>query len=204
MPTKNVVKVFYPDTYHHVYNRGWNRGKIFLDSDDYLRFEQLLACRLGPHVEKDKKGREYPHYYPGLRLNAYCLMGNHFHMLIHIGDDTTQLSSMMSGVISAYTAYFNKKYKRRGSLFESSYKAVQMVDDSQFMHITRYIHLNHSKYSQWLHSSYSDYIGHSREWIHSEDVLGLFDSKEQYIEFINDYEAMQCERDEIKQSLYGA
>lgn len=61
-----------------------------------------------------------------------------------------------------------------------------------------------SKYSQWLHSSYSDYIGRPREWIHPEDLLGLFDSKEQYIEFINDYEAMQRERDEIKQSLYGA
>lgn len=204
MPTKNVVKIFEPESYYHVYNRGWNKGKIFLDGQDYERFEKLLSCRLGSKAEKDKRGREYPHYYPGLKLNAYCLMGNHFHALIYLGDDTSRLSSFMAGVISSYTAYFNKKYKRRGSLFESSYKAVNIIHDEQLMHVTRYIHLNHNNYKTWKHSSYKDYIGQPREWVHTEGVLELFSSKKDFVQFTLDYEDIQRERDEIKQSLYGS
>lgn len=204
MPTKNVAKILVPNSYYHVYNRGWNKGNIFFDSDDYAYFEKLLAVRLGRYAAKDGQGREYPHYYPGLKLNAYCLMKNHYHMLVHQGDDATRLSSFISGVIAAYTAYFNKKYKRRGSLFESSYKAVNILGDQQFMHITRYIHLNHADYSEWRHSSYRDYATGARDWIHPEDILELFPSVDQYIEFVKDYEDIQRERDEIKHGLYGA
>ena len=71
------------------------------------------------------------------------------------------------------------------------------------MHITRYIHLNHSKYRTWVHSSYLDYLGDRQEWIDTEPILELFPSKEKYEEFVADYETNQRERDDIKQELYG-
>lgn len=205
MPTKNVVKVFVPDAFYHVYNRGWNLGKIFLDTADYSYFEMLLTRHVSPEPNKNKQGKEYKHLYPEVHLIAYCLMGNHFHILFYQYEETA-ITRLMMSIITAYTAYFNKRYKRRGSLFESTYKAVWIGNDSQLMHITRYIHLNHSRYATWRHSSYKDYLafpGHKRDWIDPEPILDLFASSEEYEDFVADYEELQRERDEIKAELYG-
>ena len=202
MPTKNVAKVFIPDSFYHIYNRGWNLGKVFIDNEDWRHFESLLIRHLSPTPKQDKLGREYKHYYPEVRLVAYCLMGNHFHMLLYQYDETA-ITRLMTSLMTAYTAYFNKRHQRRGSLFESTYKAVLIRDDAQLMHITRYIHLNHANYTTWPHSSYSDYLGQSREWVESGRILELFSSPEVYKEFVADYEDMQREMDEIKRELYG-
>lgn len=202
MPTKNVVKAFVPNAYYHVYNRGWNLGDIFIDEQDRYYFESLLARHLSPEQAKDDAGKLYKHFYPELRLMAYCLMGNHFHVLFYQYEQSA-ISRLMTSLITAYTAYFNKRHERRGSLFESTYKAVWIENDIQLMHITRYIHLNHSKYATWKHSSYQDYVGDAREWIDTLPILHLFSSRDAYKEFVADYEEAQRERDEIKRELYG-
>lgn len=203
MPTKNVVKVFVPNAYYHVYNRGWNLGKIFIDSEDYHYFEHLLARHLSPEQIEAASGKKFRHFYPDVHLMAYCLMGNHFHILFRQLDDETSITRLMTSLITAYTAYFNKRHRRRGSLFESTYKAVWIGNDEQLMHITRYIHLNHSNFRSWQHSSYQDYLKTPREWTTPEPILALFASKEKYSEFVDDYETMQRESDSIKQELYG-
>lgn len=205
MPTKNVTKVFIPNAFYHVYNRGWNLGKIFLDEADCAYFEQLLARHLSPDPVRDSHGKEYKHFYADVHLVAYCLMGNHFHILFYQYEETA-ITRLMTSVMTAYTAYFNKRHKRRGSLFESTYKAVWVGSDSQLMHITRYIHLNHSRYATWSHSSYGDYLrfpDRMREWIDPVRILDLFASREEYEDFVADYEELQRERDEIKSELYG-
>lgn len=202
MPTKNVVKVFVPNAFYHVYNRGWNLGKIFLDEADYSYFEQLLARHLSEHPAEDEDGRQYRHFRPEVQLVAYCLMGNHFHMLFYQSDESA-ITRLMRSLMTAYTAYFNARHKRRGSLFESRFKAVWIGNDTQLMHITRYIHLNHSNNAIWDHSSYRDYLGSPRGWITPQPVLEIFTSKESYVEFVADYEEVQRERDSIKQDLYG-
>jgi putative transposase len=154
-----------------------------------------------PEVVEDGRGRPYRNFYPAMHLNAYCLMGNHFHLLIYQFDEKA-LSIAMKSILTSYSMYFNRKYKQRGSLFESTYKAVPITEDSQLMHITRYIHLNHSNYGSWSHSSYQDYInGRCRSWIDSSLILDLFTSTEQYVEFVSDYEDLQRERDIIKKEL---
>lgn len=200
MPTRNRVKIYVPDMFYHLYNRGWNRSVIFEDDDDYVYFETLLARHLSLTPVQDSKGREYRWLRDEIQLNAYCLMPNHFHMLIY-QTDAQAISKLTSSVLTAYTMYFNKKYKRRGSLFESTYKAVPIIDDAQLMHITRYIHLNHKKYRTWPHSSYSDYLGTARQWIEPEPILELFPSKQKYKEFVDDYEEEQRLRDTIKAEL---
>lgn len=204
MPTKNVLKIFAPDSFYHVYNRGWNRNKVFLDEEDCMYFEYLLSRYLSPKPVKDKQGREYPHFYNATRLNAYCLMGNHFHLLFYQYSDEKAISKLITSLMTSYTSYFNKKHKRRGSPFESTYKAVWVGDDAQLMHITRYIHLNHAQYKTWIHSSYQDYLSTPREWVDPQPILELFSSVAHYKEFVADYEAVQRERDDIKQSLYGS
>lgn len=203
MPTKNVPKVFVPNAFFHVYNRGWNLGKIFIDEEDYKYFESLLARHLSPEQSKDKSGRPHKHFYPDVHLMAYCLMGNHFHMLLYQYEDVAAITQLMKSLIAAYSSYFNRRYGRRGSPFESTYKSVWINDDTQLQHITRYIHLNHSQYEQWPHSSYGDYIDGPRPWIDSRPILELFPSSESYKAFITDYEAVQRERDDIKRELFG-
>lgn len=201
MPTKHVMKVFVSDSYYHVFNRGWNRTKLFLDEEDYQFFEHIIARHVSPEPAKDAKGREYVHLYADIRINAYCLMGNHFHLLVY-QENEYALTALAKSVFGAYTSYFNKKYKRRGSLFESTYKAVRIDNDAQLMHITRYIHLNHASYKTWRHSSYGDYLSSSpRAFVDSRPILEVFSSPLQYREFVDDYESMQRERDEIKTHL---
>lgn len=197
------MKVFVPNAFYHVYNRGWNLGKIFIDEEDYRYFEYLLARHLSPEPAQDKAGKEYRHLYPDVRLIAYCLVGNHFHILLYQRDDETAITRLMTSLIPAYTAYFNKRHGRRGSLFESTYKSVVMTNDMQLQHITRYIHLNHAQYETWPHSSYQDYLDSPRPWIDPQPILDLFSSRDAYKEFVTDYEEVQRERDSIKRELYG-
>jgi len=200
MPTRNRVKIYVPDVHYHIYNRGWNRSKIFQDEEDYRYFESLLSRHLSTEKQKDSKCREYRWLRPTIRLKAYCLMPNHFHMLVYQTEESG-ISQLMSSILTAYTMYFNKKYKRRGSLFESTYKAVLITEDPQLMHITRYIHLNHAKFRTWPYSSYQDYLGTFRDWIDPASILELFSSKKQYEEFVDDYEELQRERDSVKAEL---
>lgn len=173
MPTKNRTKVYIVDTYYHLYSRGWNRTPIFQNDEDYKHFEFILARHLSPEPITDRKGREYHHLRNELDLVAYCLMPNHFHILIYQREDRA-IAELMSSVLTGYTMYFNRKYRRRGSLFESTYKAVPILEDNQPMHITRYIHLNHAQYKTWPYSSYGDCLDEWRKWIDPRSILELF------------------------------
>lgn len=203
MPTKNIVKQYLPQAYYHVYNRGWNLTDIFIGDEDFIFFESLIARHLSPTPVADSRGRYFRHYYDDIHLMAYCLMPNHLHLLVYQYDKERAISSLMSSVLTSYTMYFNQKYGRRGSLFESTYKAVTVTSNEQLLHITRYIHLNHPDFRSWDWSSYQDYLWPEsrREWIDTSRVLKLFTSTDKYQEFVDDYESLQRQREEIKKEL---
>jgi len=202
VPGKNTIKVYISNHYYHVYNRGWNRTAIFLDSSDYEYFEYLFARSLSPYPLKDPKGRQYKWFREELDLNAYCLMPNHIHMLVYQYTEHG-ITKLIQSICTAYTMYFNKKYIRRGPLFENRFKAVPVFRDSQLQHISRYIHLNHKDFRTWPYSSYPDYLGlnESRNWLKPQSVLDIFNSKEEYEAFVLDYEQAQRERDSLKREL---
>lgn len=201
MPGRNTLKVFVEDHCYHIYNRGWNRSNIFLEDSDYRYFESLLQRHISITPCADEKGRLYAHLRPEVDLVSYCLMPNHFHMLVYIREQTAA-TRLMRSVLTAYTMYFNRKYKRRGPLYENRFKAVPILDDSQLMHITRYIHLNKANYASWQWSSYRDFLADNpRNWIAPESILELFESKQAYREFVDDYAELQRERDNIKREL---
>lgn len=178
-------------------------GKIFHEPSDYEYFENLLQRHVSLDPVQDSRGREYIHMRENIELNAYCLMPNHFHILVYIRDDMAA-TKLMSSVMTAYTMYFNRKYKRRGPLYENRFKAVIILRDEQLMHITRYIHLNKADYKTWPWSSYYDYLFEKpRDWIAPQPILELFSSNEAYAEFVDDYAELQRERDNIKRELAG-
>lgn len=196
-----MARQFVAESYYHVYNRGVNRRRIFLDDDDYCYFSALFARHLDLKPHQDAKGREYLWLREELEVVAYCWMPNHFHLLIFQHEERGLLKLMMS-VCTAYTIYFNKKYKRRGPLFENNYRASLISEDIYLQHISRYIHLNPKEYKTWLYSSYKDYVGSvQNDWVKPSSILELFDSKNQYIKFVADYQAAHKELEIIKHEL---
>jgi putative transposase len=115
MPTRHIVKTYLPHQYYHVFNRGWNKTKIFIDEQDYLYFESLFARHLGDVIMLDKTGKPYRDHSNDVRLNAYCLMGNHFHLLLYQYSEHG-VRDLMISILTAYTMYFNRRHGRRGPL----------------------------------------------------------------------------------------
>lgn len=159
MPAKNSLKIYTPNSYYHLYNRGVEKRIIFIDEQDYHVFLSYLKEYLIPkdelalrkrladsntsYKEKDKilKALRMNNFSEEIFLVAYCLMPNHFHLLIKQSDELS-IDRIMNSLGTRYTMYFNRKYKRVGPLYQDVYKAVLVRTDEQLLHLSRYIHRN--------------------------------------------------------------
>jgi len=133
--------------YYHIYNRGNSKQRIFRDKSDYERFLGLLfACNSSENFKIDNLNKKesllnYPRGKQIVYIGAYCLMPNHFHILITDAGEEN-VSKFMQKLITAYVMYFNKKYQRTGSLFEGKFKAEHAGSDRYLKYLFSYIHLN--------------------------------------------------------------
>lgn len=197
MPSRNIVKTYAGESYYHVYNRGVNKRPIFKDVHDYAVFLNLLKRYLDCEPKKDVKGREYDWLHDRLQLLAFCLMPNHFHLLIYQEDDKA-MTQLLRAISGSYTRYFNQRYKRVGPLFQSNFKASLIAHDNYLLHISRYIHLNPRAYKSWEFSSLPYYL-HKKSacWIQPEPIKAIFASEGiNYKRFLADYR-------DYKKSLAG-
>lgn len=129
---------------------------------------------------------------------TYCLMRNHFHLLVYQKDKST-LSLFMKSLMISYSRYFNLKYKRSGALFDGRYKASRISSDTYLTHISRYIHLNPRSWKRYPYSSIDYYRrGNEPEWLKTSKVLDMHEDREKYIEFVYDYEEYKRKLEEIK------
>ena len=200
MPSRNRIKQYIPESFYHVYNRGLNKQGIFKDNYDYSVFLNLLKRYLDKGIQKDKNGREYDNLHGRLELLAFCLISNHFHLLIY-QKDSKAMSDLLQRVGTSYTTYFNKRHGRTGPLFQERFKASLILKDEYLQHISRYIHLNPKEYKNWEFSSLPYYLGYKKAgWIQPKRILALFDRGE-YPDFIRDYESHKNALEEIKEEL---
>lgn len=162
--------------YYHIYNRGNSKQKIFLDKEDYLHFTKLLyICN---SIKKFKfrdnivdikiDAFDFERKESLVSIGAWVLMPNHFHIYIttsHQSDwweslklNKNRISEFMRKLLTAYTLYFNSKYKRTGSLFEGKFKSVHIENDNQAKYLFSYIHLNPVKLIQkdWKEKGIND------------------------------------------------
>lgn len=201
MPGKNTVKQYDVNSYYHVYNRGVNKAPIFIDAQDYGVFMGLLKRYLGTEIAKDDSNREYPNYSESLDLIAFCLMPNHFHMLLFQKENTKAMESFMRSISTAYTRYFNKKYKRVGHLFQGVYKASRISNEPYLLHISRYIHMNPKDYKNWPYSSWPYFTkGWMADWVKQHKVFELFEGGN-YEQFVDDYKQTKAELELLKIEL---
>ena len=203
MPSRNVIKTYITGNYYHVYNRGVAAQPIFLDVQDKQHFLDIMGRYLDPTNDSIKSdGTSYRKFDQDIELLCYCLMGNHFHLLLYIRDDPHALPSFIQSALTAYSMYFNKRYKRIGTLFQGVFKASMILDDCYLLHITRYIHMNPRTYKTYHYSSLREYLGkRETSWIHHQRILSLFDSETDYIAFLEDLEGYSATLDAVKKEL---
>ena len=151
---------------YHVMLRGIDRQLIFEEAEDYLRFLSLLQeCR----------------GLCGFELYAYCLMGNHLHLLLKVGDE--KLETVFKRLAGRYVYWYNIKYQRTGHLFQDRFRSEPVEDDTYFLTVLRYIHQNPVKAKLCRHpedysySSYCDYLAES-DHIDFAYALGMISSDE--------------------------
>lgn len=203
MPSRNVLKIDVSDHYYHVYARGSSRQEIFLSSEDYEYFLQLFRRYLSAEKIVDGAGKPYVKLFDDIEMLAYCLMRNHFHLLIYQHKEGS-MQRLMRGVMTGYSRYFNHRYQRSGPLFESRYKASIVTSDSYLRHISRYIHLNPKSWQGYSHSSLPYYRdGITSDWLRPHRMLELFPSREAYVEFLADYESRRDILEGVKHELAG-
>lgn len=201
MPSRNIIREYAPHAYYHIYNRGVNKRLIYIDEQDYDVFLRILRRHLSHAKYADSFGRDYAKFYDDIELVAYCLMPNHFHLLIYQLDNPQAMTVLMRSVATAYTMYFNKKYRRVGHLFQSRFKASMIFDDSYLLHISRYIHLNPKEYKTYKWSSLSYYRGSdAADWIIPSRALQLFEPGK-YLSFLSDYEGYKQMLKQLKYQL---
>jgi putative transposase len=192
MPSKNRVKNYVADGYYHIYNRGVEKRITFLDEKDYVVFLYLLKLYLSQQGEVTPKMfsdiqnvRIKKVFFGEIELHAFCLMPNHFHLLIR-QTNSNSITEFMRALITSYVMYFNKKYKRVGTLFQGAYRAVLVTTDPYLLHLSRYIHANPLKFfagsdpaklGDYPYSSYTYYLGKKNaNWVKTEFILSLFEN----------------------------
>lgn len=190
MPQKNSRKEYGAGGYYHIYNRGVEKRKIFLDEQDYKVFLSYMKFYLdqsslqGQALQATPPSKVLKNYHDQIELLAYCLMSNHFHFFVKQTTDRA-IAEFMQSLILKYVMYFNKKHKRVGSLFQSRYKTVLVNDERQFIYITKYIHRNPidilpagpgpAGLVEYKYSSYGNYLGMFKQsWVKTEDILSYF------------------------------
>ncbi len=182
MPAKHLVKQYVTGGYYHIFNRGVEKRKIFLDEQDYKTFLSFLKLYLEPRISKPKDLKEAKLLKRSLakeaKLLAYCLMPNHFHLLLK-QETLNGMTKLTRAISTNYAMYFNTKYERVGPLFQGNYKAVLVDSEEQLLHLSRYIHLNPveitKNFKDYPYSSFGDYIGkRATKWVDPKLILSYF------------------------------
>lgn len=208
MPARNSLKQYLENGYYHIYNRGVEKRIIFQDQQDYSVFLSYLKEYLLPKNEKKLyekladpqiSSREKDRILKSLRINnfageitllAYCLMPNHFHFFVK-QKEAESIDRFIQSLATRYTAYFNRKYKRVGSLYQGVYKAVLVTSEPQFLHLSRYIHgqalrLQGETLQEKQPCSYPEYLGKRKtEWVNPQEILSFFDKENPSLSYEN-------------------
>lgn len=180
------------DTFYHLYNRGIDSGKLFFKEKNYIYFLQLLNNKTESVCD----------------MLSYCLLPNHFHLLIktkkenEIRENFPQkenillakiISQQFSNVFNSYTQAINKAIGRTGKLFELPFRRKIITKESQLMNTILYIHCNPARHGitsnikSFTFSSFHEIINEKSDFLKSDEVLNLFDGKENFENAINDY-----------------
>jgi putative transposase len=145
----------------HVLNRGVEKKPVVREDADRVRFvHDLFVFNNKGSVDPNHRLKENPFSKkdrdPLVHIHAWCLMDNHYHLLLSpIDDDVINISLFMKKLNMGYAKYFNERYDRSGYLWQGKYKKIEIKRDTHFLYVPFYIHLNPLDYThpQWRSGS---------------------------------------------------
>lgn len=174
------LRLEYPGALYHVTSRGNGRARIYADDADYEGFLNLLGLVCERYA---------------WRVPAYCLMGNHYHLVVETPEPT--LSRGMRQLNGVYTQYVNRRHRKAGHLFQGRYTAIMVDKDKYMLELARYVVLNPVRAAmvkspgQWPWSSYRATIGKTPAptWLQVNVLLSQFgtrkgEARARYIRFV--------------------
>lgn len=194
------------EEFYHVYNRGVAKLPTYFSKNDYGRFMLCLSyyrfknvpSKLSKLLQIEKQEREkilidLESTEKIVEIIAFCLMPNHFHLLLK-QTANTGISTFLKKITDSYTRYFNTRHERIGPLFQGAFKTVHVETNEQLLHLSRYIHLNplvsfvvrEEKFKSYPWSSLFYYLNGNFSLINPHPVLDQFKKAEEYLRFIMD------------------
>lgn len=189
---KNNIFPLEPDHFYHIYNRGINGGQLFFNHQNYLYFLKLIS-------EKVK---------PVAKIHSYCLLKNHFHLLVKIkSEDVIRqifsdkknfeieniISQQFSNTFNSYSQAINKHFGRTGKLFELPFRRKEITSEQQLIKTILYINKNPVKHKilndlfTYHYSSINKIINDDNLFLESEEVISLFNDKDNFILALQNY-----------------
>lgn len=184
------LRIEYPGAWYHVMNRGRRSEKIFYNDEDRNAFIKVL--------------QESTELW-GFRVAAFCLMTNHYHLLIQT--PVSNLARGMRHINGVYTQRFNRRHRKEGQLFRGRYKGVLIEADSHLLEVMRYIHKNPLKagivksLNDYPWSSHAGYLSRAKKWswLHKDELLSMLTTSKKkqrstYIDFVAQGDSEEIER----------
>lgn len=169
-------RVFENSQIYHIFNKSISHFKIFVYEEAYMRF---LVClnyynstisipSLSGFLKREclnnlPQPLQTPINNSVVKILAYCLMPDHYHLLIKVMN-SVYVSEYIANIQNSYTRYINFKLHRKGPLWQSRFKSVPVISNEQLLHVSRYIHLNPTSSSlvkqpeDWQYSSYNQFL----------------------------------------------
>lgn len=204
MPS-NRKTVFANNQIYHVFNRGVERRNVFTSKRDYKRAIETIKyyqLKLPPYklskflIQNQQTLEELRAQNTDfcVEIIAYCLMPNHFHLVLKQLTDKG-ISKFISNFTNSYTRYFNTKNVRNGHLFQGAFKAVRVESDEQLVHLSRYVHINPvisylikvNDLVSYEYSSLSEYLGlNNQGFCNTELVMNSFSEPKDYRKYLED------------------
>jgi len=206
--------------FYHIFNRALDNQPIFVNKRDCQRFiDVLFFYQRNPQIrfshfmnlplkERGDIFKQINKNKKLVEISAFVLMPNHFHFLLQQKEENG-VSLFLSRVTNSYTRYYNTKYKRKGDLFESVFKAVRVETEEQLIHLSRYIHINpvvsfvidEKNLISYSFSSFSEYLKGKSSLLDLKPVLNHFKNLQDYKKFVFDQIDYGKELEKIKHLL---
>lgn len=171
------------DSLYHVFNRRDDQAVVFCDEEDKGVFEDGLRRFIRPDLFTDRRGRRATERETDITLLAYCVLDNHYHLVMRqLAADA--MSRLMQSLMSSYAQHFNRKYERSGSLFDGPYQARPVLSTRHLKKLIAYVHANPESPRDYRWSGHRFYkdeqLDAGTSWFDAAEGLRVYGSVAEY------------------------